>query len=159
MDKTALNAQLVTTGLKRVFYHLKSFDCGRSDMQKSFGCRWNEWASWYCFLLDLASDVMSTSSFCNILFYMQLLSSIAQNVRVWFEKHALELFQYSFVLFDNRLELNSHLKAIVEMIRPNISPELYAELLNCQETSCSVKRSFSMLCKPLAKMAISPQIV
>jgi len=30
MDKTTLiNAQLVATGLKRVFYHLKSVDCER----------------------------------------------------------------------------------------------------------------------------------
>jgi len=27
MDKTTLNAELVTTELKRVFYHLKSLDC------------------------------------------------------------------------------------------------------------------------------------
>jgi len=32
MDKTALNEQLVTTGLKRGFYHLKSVDCERSDL-------------------------------------------------------------------------------------------------------------------------------
>jgi len=38
MDKTALKAQLVKTGLKRVFYHLKSVDCGRSDLWQSFGC-------------------------------------------------------------------------------------------------------------------------
>jgi len=29
MDKTALNTQLVTTGLKCGFYHLKSVDYGR----------------------------------------------------------------------------------------------------------------------------------
>jgi len=40
MDKTTLNAQLVTTGLKRVFYHLKSVDCGKPDLWKSFGCQW-----------------------------------------------------------------------------------------------------------------------
>jgi len=34
MDKTTLNAQLVTTGIKRVFYHLKSVDCERSDLWK-----------------------------------------------------------------------------------------------------------------------------
>ena len=52
---------------------------------------------------------------------MQVLSSepIAQNVKVWFKKHAWELFQYSSFLFDN-----NDLKAIVEMTRPNISPEL-----------------------------------
>ena len=35
--KQRFNAQLVTTGLKRVFHHLKSVDCERSDMWKSFG--------------------------------------------------------------------------------------------------------------------------
>jgi len=39
MDKTALDAQLVTTELKRVLYHLKSVDCGKSDLWKSFGCQ------------------------------------------------------------------------------------------------------------------------
>jgi len=34
MDKTAFNAQLVTTELKRVFDHLKSVDCERSDLWK-----------------------------------------------------------------------------------------------------------------------------
>jgi len=32
MDKTTLNVQLFTTGLKPVFYHLKSIDCERSDL-------------------------------------------------------------------------------------------------------------------------------
>ena len=56
---------------------------------------------------------------CN--FFLQLLSSrpIAQNVKVWFKKHAWELFQYGSVLFDNRFELNNDLKATVEMTRPN----------------------------------------
>ena len=52
---------------------------------------------------------------------------------------------------DHRFELNCDLRAIVEMTRPNISPELYAKLLNCQATSCTVERSFSMLNKLLAK--------
>jgi len=34
MDITTLNPQLVTTELKRVFDHLKSVDCGRSDLWK-----------------------------------------------------------------------------------------------------------------------------
>jgi len=34
MDKTTLNAHLVTTGRKRVFYHLKSVDSERSDLWK-----------------------------------------------------------------------------------------------------------------------------
>jgi len=42
MDKTALNVQLVTTGLKRGFYHLKSVFRGRSDLWKSFGLVANE---------------------------------------------------------------------------------------------------------------------
>ena len=71
---------------------------------------------------------------------LQLLSSILQGVEVWFKKHALELFQYSSVLFDNRIELNSDLKAIVEMTRSNISPQLHAKLLNCQATSCTGAR-------------------
>jgi len=37
MDKSALNAQLVTTRLKLGFYHLNSVGCGRSDVWKSFG--------------------------------------------------------------------------------------------------------------------------
>jgi len=36
------------------------------------------------------------------------------------------------------------------MIRPNISPELYAKLLKCQATSYTVE-SFSMLSNLLAK--------
>ena len=48
-------------------------------------------------------------------------------------------------------KLNNDPKAIVENTRPNISPELYAKFLNCQATSCTVKRSFSMLGKLLAK--------
>jgi len=67
-----------------------------------------------------------------------------------FQKHASELFHYSYVLFDNRFELNNVQKAIVEMTQPNISPQLEAKLLNCQATSCSVEQSYSMLCKLLA---------
>ena len=37
------------------------------------------------------------------------------------------------------------------MTWPNISPELYAKLLNCQVTSCSVEQRFSILHKLLAK--------
>jgi len=51
----------------------------------------------------------------------------------------------------HRFEHNSDLKAIVKMIRPNISLELYAKLLNCQATSCTVERSFNMLGNLLAK--------
>jgi len=42
MHKTTRNAQLVTIGLKNVFYHLKSFDCEKSDLWKSFGLVANE---------------------------------------------------------------------------------------------------------------------
>jgi len=51
----------------------------------------------------------------------------------------------------HRFELNSDLKIFVKMIRPNISPELYAKLLNCQATSYIVERSFSMFGNLLAK--------
>ena len=51
----------------------------------------------------------------------------------------------------HRFKLNNDLKAIVEMTQPNISPELYAKLLNCQATSCTVQRSFSILGKLVAK--------
>ena len=53
--------------------------------------------------------------------------------------------------FDHRFELNSDLKAIVAMTRLNISPELYAKLLNCQATSCSVERSFSSARQTIGK--------
>ena len=51
----------------------------------------------------------------------------------------------------HRLELNSDLKAIVEMTRRSISLELYVKLLNCQATSSAVERSSSMPGKLLAK--------
>ena len=52
---------------------------------------------------------------------------------------------------DHRFELKSELKAIVEMTRPNISPEPYPKLSNCQAKSCTVEKSFSVLGKLLAK--------
>jgi len=68
MDKITLNAQLFTTGLKRVFYHLKSVDCERSDLWKSFGLVVNEKNDQLdfvaCYTL-LDSGVMSRASFCN----------------------------------------------------------------------------------------------
>jgi len=42
MDKTVLYARLVTIRLKLVFCHLKSVDCERSDLWKSFGLVANE---------------------------------------------------------------------------------------------------------------------
>ena len=81
---------------------------------------------------------------------MQLLSSrpIAENVKVWFKKHAWELFQYSSVLLNNRFKLNNDLK------------ELLTKLLNFQAISCTVERSFSMLRKLLANdRHISPDDV
>jgi len=72
-------------------------------------------------------------------FFPQLLSSILKSVEVWFKKHALEFFQYSSVLFVNRIEQNSDLKAIVEMTRSNINPQLQDKLLNCQATSCTME--------------------
>jgi len=67
-----------------------------------------------------------------------------QSVEVSLKKHAIELFQYGSVLFDDRFELNNDRKAIVEMTPSNISPQLYVKLLNYQTTSCT---SFSMLRK------------
>ena len=52
---------------------------------------------------------------------------------------------------DHRFELKSELKAIVEMARPNISPEPYPKLSDCQATSWTVEKSFSGLGKLLAK--------
>ena len=52
---------------------------------------------------------------------------------------------------NHRLELNSDLKAIVNMSNTNVSPALYAKQLQCEATSCSVERSFSMLGKLLVK--------
>jgi len=95
--------------------------------------------------------LFATFFFSTYNFLLQLLLNIAQNVKVRFKKYALKLFQYSSVLFDDRFELNSDLKTIAEMTRLNITPELWAKLLNCQATSCSVERSFSMLRKLLAK--------
>jgi len=81
---------------------------------------------------------------------VQLLSSNLESVEVWFKEHALELFQYSSVLFDNRFELNSDLKAIVEMTRSNICPQLHAKLFNCQETSCTVELAKQLHAQVLA---------
>ena len=60
---------------------------------------------------------IATFSFFTYNFYQ--VRHIAQNVKVWFKKHAWELFQYSSVLFDNRFELNNDLNAIVETTLPN----------------------------------------
>jgi len=52
MNETTLNAQLVTTGLNHVFYHLKTVDCERSDPWKSLvWLQWKEWLAWFCCLL------------------------------------------------------------------------------------------------------------
>jgi len=42
MDRTTLDAQLFATALKRFFCPLKSVDCERSDLWKSFGLVANE---------------------------------------------------------------------------------------------------------------------
>ena len=49
-----------------------------------------------------------------------------------------------------RLDKNG-IREIVEMSDPNISPDTYAKLQDCQATSCCVERSFSMLSKLLEK--------
>ena len=51
---------------------------------------------------------------------------------------------------DKRLESNE-IFAIHQMKNQTVSPKTYALLLNCQPTSCSVERSFSLLGKLLAK--------
>jgi len=58
---------------------------------------------------------------------LQLLSSkpIVQNAKVLFEKTCFRTNAF----FDNRFELNSDLKPIIEMTRPNISPDCRP---NCQ---------------------------
>jgi len=87
---------------------------------------------------------MAACFFFYIQLFLQFLSSILQSVEVWLKKHAIELFQYGSVLFDDRFELNNDRKAIVEMTPSNISPQLYVKLLNYQATSCT---RFSMLRK------------
>ena len=83
-----------------------------------------------------------------------------------------------FSLINNRIELNSDLKAIVEMTRSNISPQLHAKLLNCQASSCTMELAkqfhvqvFQQFAKQLhaqllayyancwQKIAISPQVM
>jgi len=51
----------------------------------------------------------------------------------------------------NQRLLSGELMSIVNLTRPDVSPSLYAQLLQCQPTSASVERSFSMLNKLLAK--------
>lgn len=51
---------------------------------------------------------------------------------------------------DKRLEMNE-IKHILEMKNVNITPETYSKLQECQATSCSVERTFSVLNKILAK--------
>ena len=70
----------------------------------------------------------------------------ANNKKIARSSNLSALFQYSSVLFDNRIKLNSDLKAIVEMTPSNISPQLHAKLLNCQTTSCT---SFQQIAEQL----------
>ena len=51
---------------------------------------------------------------------------------------------------EKRLKKND-IEIIITAERPDIAPATYAKLLNCQPTSASVERSFSMLDKMLAK--------
>jgi len=89
----------------------------------------------YDVLSWLQEFYIATFFFFTYNFSLQLLSSrpIAQNAKCYLKKHALELFQYSCVLLDNRLELNSDLKAIAEMTRPNISKELAGKLWTAKQ--------------------------
>ena len=57
-----------------------------------------------------------------------------------FESDPLPLKKY----IKKRLEKND-VKIIVELSRPDIPPALCAKLLECQPTSASVERSFSLL--------------
>jgi len=59
MDKAS--AQLVTTRWNVIFINsnLLTAEDQISDVWKSFGCQWKEWAAWVCFLLDLSRGVMS----------------------------------------------------------------------------------------------------
>ena len=50
-----------------------------------------------------------------------------------------------------RFKKNGDLTVIVNSTRDGINPSTYAALQNCQPTSASVERSFSMLGKLLAK--------
>jgi len=88
------------------------------------------------------------------LFHKHLLSSrpIAQSARCKsFQKHALELFQYSSVLFDNRFELNNDLKAIVEMTWPNKHQSRTAgQIVKLPSNFMHCGAKFSMLHKLLA---------
>jgi len=65
MDKTAVNAQLVTTGLKCAL--LSSQICWlrkiRSVEKFCLVANEKEWVPWFCCLLDLSSDFMSRASF------------------------------------------------------------------------------------------------
>ena len=146
-----------------------------------------EWVAWFCCVLELSSGVMSKARFstfftaseilriyvarcfklvagillCNFfLFYMQLLSSrsTAQNVDVWFKKHAWELFQNSSVLFDNRFELNNDLKAIVKMTRWNKHQSRTVGQI-VKLPSCIVERNFDMLRSFWQKITIYHQIM
>jgi len=116
--KTTLNAQLVTTELKRVFYHLKSVDCEKWDLWKVLvwlSMKKNEqldFAACEIVFRRFSTIFAASNSFWNT-------QNLCCTMSVWFKKHAWELFQYSYVLFVNWFELNNDLKAIVEMTRPN----------------------------------------
>ena len=50
-----------------------------------------------------------------------------------------------------RMEKNSDISNIVKLQKDGVSPATYAQIQNCQPTSASVERSFSMLRKLLRK--------
>ena len=53
------------------------------------------------------------------------------------------------------MEKNSNISNIVTIQKDGVSPATYAQIQNCQPTSASVERSFSMLGKLLRKDTIS----
>jgi len=63
MGKTALNAQLVTTRLKRGFYPAQICWLWKIRVWKSFGCQWKEWAAWFCCLSTCLQKLWAFSSF------------------------------------------------------------------------------------------------
>ena len=63
-----------------------------------------------------------------------------------FEKDPCNIKYY----IDSRIESNG-INEIINMEKESVSPQLYGQLLQCQATSASVERSFSILNKLLAK--------
>ena len=86
--------------------------------------------------------------FCNFFFLrpksnfsLQLISSIAYNVKVSIKNHAIKFGSDPTgikLCLIHRFKSNSDLKA---MTRQNINPKRHVKLLNCQATFCTEKQS------------------